>query len=211
MEKVNDLKENVTLKLPIRINYKVLEGFLREELVGEVLREESKNGDGAEYALIQAVSLRKSWKENFDLSLILRVKTLTSFFKNHVVRMTFHAALEFNRVDQEVFVHDYELEGENRGWLMNKFIQLVANTFMYSSLKKRMRFNMKPILDKKIAELNQKFSEEAEVFKGIGLKGQIKHFQISDIIPGEAHLLVMVEGAATTLINVQEINFQLEL
>lgn len=203
--------ENVILKLPVKINYKVLESFLRKELVGEVVRDDQSDGDTTEYAEILALSLRKSPEENFDLSLILRLRTLTSFFKNKIVRMSFHAALEFRTEEQEVFVKDYSLEGENRSWIMNKFIQVLANTFMYSSLKKKMKFNFQPLIEKKIAGINEQLSRGTEVFDGISLSGKIKDFKISEIIPGEDHLLVVVAASGNTVVNIKEINFQAEL
>lgn len=200
-------QENVVLRLPVKIGYKVIEGFLRNELVGEVVRDDHSDGDTTEYAEILALSLRKSPKENFDLLLMLRLRTLTSFFKNKIVRMSFHAALEFKSEEQEVFVKDYTLEGENRGWLMNKFIQVLANTFMYSSLKKKMKFNFQPVIEKKIAEINQKLSLGTDVFDGISLSGKIHGFRISGLIPGEDHLLVMVEASGNTVVDVKKINF----
>lgn len=208
MEKSQDSKENVTLKLPVKINYKVLESYLRNELVGEVIRDDHSDGDTTDFAEILALSLRKSPKENFDLSMILRLRTLTSFFKNKIVRMSFHAALEFKSQEQEVSVKDYTLEGENRSWVMNKFIQVLANTFMYSSLKKRMKFSFQSLIEKKIADINDKLAVGTEVFEGISLSGKIQHFRISGLIPGEDHLLVLVEVSANTLVNIKEINFQ---
>lgn len=203
-------QENVILRLPVKIGYKVIEGYLRNELVGEVVRDDHSDEDTTEYAEILALSLRKSPKENFDLALMLRLRTLTSFFKNHIVRMSFHAALEFKSEEQEVFVKDYTLEGENRGWIMNKFIQVLANTFMYSSLKKRMKFNFKSLIENKVSEINGKLSQEAVVFKGISLSGKIQKFRISDLIPGEDHLLVMVEASGNTIVNVREIHFDID-
>lgn len=124
--------------------------------------------------------------------------------------MSFHAALEFKSEEQEVFVKDYTLEGENRGWIMNKFIQVLANTFMYSSLKKRMKFSFKSLIENKVSEINGKLSQEAVVFKGISLSGKIQKFRISDLIPGEDHLLVMVEASGNTIVNVREIHFDID-
>ena len=201
-------QENVILRLPVKINYKVLEGFLRNELVGEVVSDDNSEGETTEYAEILALSLRKSPKENFDLAMNLRLKTLTSFFKNKIVRMSFHAALEFKPEEQEVYVKDYTLEGENRGWIMNKFIQVLANTFMYSSLKKRMKFNFRPLIESRLAEINSKLAQSFEVSEGISLTGRLQNFKISDIIPGEDHLLVMVAASANTVVNVKEIHFK---
>lgn len=207
MEKFNELKENVILNLPVKIKYKVLESFLRNELVGEVIRDDHSAKETSEYAEILALSLRKSNKENFDLALNLRVRTLTSFFKNKILRLSFHASLKFDNEKQEVSVQDYSLDGENRSWLMNQFIQVLANTFMYSSLKKKMKFNFKPLIEKHLEDLNEKLRDHLEVYDGISLSGNLHKFRVTEIIPGEDHLLVSVAVSGQTVVNVKEINF----
>ncbi len=200
-------KENVILNLPVKINYKVLEGYLRNELIGEVIRDDHSEGETSDYAQILALSLRKSQKENFDLALNLRVKTLTSFFKNKILRLTFHSSLQFDKEKQEISVIDYSLEGENRSWLMNKFMQVLANTFMYSSLKKKMVFNFDPVIEKQQEEINKKLSSQYEVFAGINLAGKLQKFRVTEIVPGEDHLLVSVAASGHAVVNVKELNF----
>ncbi|MEG9327021.1 DUF4403 family protein [Salinimicrobium catena] len=207
MENIEKPQENLVLNLPVKISYKVLEAYLRKELLGEVIRDDHSKEETSEYAQILALSLRKSGKENFDLALILRIKTLTSFFKNKILRLNFHASLQFEKEKQEISVNDYSLEGENRSWLMNKFIQVLANTFMYSSLKKKMRFDFRPVIEKQLEEINQKLTSHLEVFDGIFLTGKIQDFRITEIVPGEDYLLVSVAAAGSGLVNVQELNF----
>jgi hypothetical protein len=207
MENYEKLKENLILNLPVKISYKVLEAYLRKELVGEVIRDDHSEQETSEYAQILALSLRKSGKENFDLALILRIKTLTSFFKNKILRLNFHASLQFEKQEQEIFVEDYSLEGENRSWLMNKFIQVLANTFMYSSLKKKMRFNFSPVIEEQLKGINNKLNSQLEVFEGIFLSGKLKNFRVTEIVPGEDHLLVSVAAAGNGVVNVKELNF----
>lgn len=207
MEKFNGPKENVILNLPVKINYKVLEGYLRNELVGEVIRDDDSTKETTDYAEILALSLRKSNKDNFDLALHVRLKTLTSFFKNKIIRLSFHAAVQFENEMQQVSVKDYTLEGENRSWLMNQFIQVLANTFMYSSLKKKMKFNFKPLIEKQLSEINDKLNHHYEVYDGISLSGKLHNLKVTEIIPGEDHLLVSVSVSAHTVVNVKEIIF----
>lgn len=200
-------KESVILNLPVKINYKVLEGYLRNELIGEIIRDDHSEGETSDYAQILALSLRKSQKENFDLALNLRVKTLTSFFKNKILRLTFHSSLQFDKEKQEISVIDYSLEGENRSWLMNKFMQVLANTFMYSSLKKKMVFNFDPVIEKQQEEINKKLSSQYEVFAGINLAGKLQKLRVTEIVPGEDHLLVSVAASGHAVVNVKELNF----
>lgn len=208
MEKLEDLKENVILNLPVKINYKVLEGYLRRELIGEVIRDDHSEEETSDYAQILALSLRKSQKENYDLALLLRIKTLTSFFKNKILRLTFHASLQFDQERQEISVKEYSLDGENRNWLMNKFIQVLANTFMYSSLKKKMKFNFQPIIGKQLEEVNKRLKAGYEVFAGINLAGKLQKFRVTEIIPGEEHLLISIAASGHTLINVKELDLE---
>lgn len=206
MENIEKPQENLVLNLPVKIGYKVLEAYLRKELVGEVVRDDHSEQETTEYAQILALSLRKSGKENFDLALILRIKTLTSFFKNKILRLNFHASLQFEKEKQEIFVNDYSLEGENRSWLMNKFIQVLANTFMYSSLKKKMRFDFSPVIEEQLKAINDKLESQFKVFEGIYVSGKLKDFRVTDIVPGEDYLLVSVATSASGVVNVKELN-----
>lgn len=196
-------QENVTLRIPVRIPYRVVQGYLRRQFIGEVIKKEGKNGEEKQYAEILALSLDKSPRENFNLMLHLQIRTMTSFYKNKIIRIKMHAALQFNEADQEIFVEDFSLEGENNSWLINQFLELLANSVMYSSFRKKMRFSFQELLQEQKNNLNLKLENQLEAYSGIFLDGFINQFKISDVIAGEDFLVLSVRGSGNILVDIE--------
>lgn len=200
-------QENVTLRIPVRIPYKVVQDYLRRQFIGEIIRKEIREGEGKEYAEILALSLDKSSRENYNLMLHLQIRTLTSFFKNKIVRIKMHAALQFDEAGQEIFVEDFSLEGENNSWLMNQFLEILANSVMYSSFKKKMRFSFQELLQERKNNLNLKLENQLEAFSGIFLDGYIDQFRINDVIAGEDFLVLSVLGSGNIIVDIENTTF----
>ncbi len=198
-------QENIILRIPVKIPYKVVQDYLRRKFIGEVIAKEGE--EGTEYAEVLSLSLDKSHKEGFNLLLNFQIRTLTSFFKNKIIRVKMHAALQFNEADQEIFIENYSLEGENNSWLMNQFLQVLANSVMYSSFKKKMRFSFKELLQEQINNLNLKLKNHLEAYSGIFLNGFINEFKINDVIAGEDFLILSICGSGNILIDIENIDF----
>lgn len=200
-------QENVTLRIPVRIRYKVVQDYLRGEFIGEVIKKEVEGEETTEYAEVLSLSLSKSYKEGYDLLLHLQVRTLTSFFKNRIIRLNLHASLQFDQAKQEIHVEDYSLEGENNSWLINKFLQVLANTFMYSSFRKRMRFNFKNLLQQGSDDLNKKLKDHFEAYAGIFLSGKIHQLQVNEVIFGEDFLVLLISLSGNAVVDIENTDF----
>ncbi len=200
-------QENITLRIPVRIPYKVVQDYLRRQFIGEVIKKEGKEGEDKEYAEILSLSLDKSPRENFNLMLHLQIRTLTSFFKNKIIRIKMHAALQFNEVDQEIYVKDFSIEGENNSWLMNQFLELLANSVMYSSFRKKMHFSFQELLQVRKNNLNLKLENQLEAYSGILLDGYINQFKINDVIAGEDFLVLSVWGSGNIIVDIENTSF----
>ena len=51
------LRDNIDLRLPVKIKFKILEQILRDRMVGENIQVEKENGDVTKYARILDVAL----------------------------------------------------------------------------------------------------------------------------------------------------------
>lgn len=200
-------QENVSLRIPVRIPYKVVQDYLRRQFIGEIIKKEGKEGEDKEYAEVLALSLEKSPRENYNLMLHLQIRTLTSFLKNKIVRIKMHAALQFDEADQEIFVEEFSLEGENNSWLMNQFLEILANSVMYSSFKKKMRFSFQELLQERKNNLNLKLENQLEAYSGIFLDGYINQFRINDVIAGEDYLVLSVLGSGNIKVDIENTSF----
>jgi hypothetical protein len=191
----------------VRIRYKVVQDYLRQKFIGEVIKKEENGKEGTEYAEVLALSLNKSPGENSHMVLHLQIRTLTSFFKNKILRIKMLVSLQFNEDEQELFVDDFSLDGENNSWIVNKFLQVLTNTIMYSSFREKMRFSFKNLLQERSADLNQKLKDHLEAFSGIYLKGNIHQFKVNEIIPGKDFLVVSISLSGNIIVDIENSGF----
>lgn len=189
----NSLQDKISIRLPVKIGFKVLDEALRNKLVGENIETEGKDGEVSTYATILDAMLVKSEKEGYDLAVDIKFKTLTSLFKNVEGRILLHITTEFDPEEQEIMVKDYKLEGKSNNWLMDKSLQAVANTFIYQKLKDRMKLDFSPHIEKQLREINEKLEEHIKPSEEISLSGYLENFKIVDIIPGESLFLISIE------------------
>lgn len=199
-------REKVNIDLPVKIDYKVLDEFLQKKFQGKILSKGKANGETSDTAKIQKISLLRSQKEDFDLVLHLRLKMLTLLLKNREFEVEMHLAIRFDPIAQEIAIKKYELDGENSGWLTNTLIETLGNTLLYGILKNKMKFDLRPVIEKQLENLNNKLSEGMEVKEGISLSGRLSSFRINDVVPGHDHLLVAVSLMGRNVLNIKKID-----
>ncbi len=207
MKKVNpENNYNVILRLPVKIDYNVLEGYLQKKLLGKVLSKGKANGQTSDHARIQMINLERSKVEDYDLAVKMQLRLLTTFFKNKEIKATAHLSLGFNEAEQEVLIRKFKVEAENNGWFTNTFVEALINNFLYSRLKKKMKFDIRPIVATQLQKLNHKLSGALRVTEGINITGKIDEFRIKEIIPGQKTLLVAVSIRGNNVLNIDNID-----
>lgn len=199
-------KEKVMIQLPVKIDYRVLDNYLQKKFQGKILSKGKANGETSDTARIQKISLLRSEKEEFDLVLQIRLQLLTALLRNREIEVEVHLALKFDAAAQEVSIKKYELEGENNNWLTNTLVETLVNTFLYSKIKNKMKFDLHPLIEKQLSEINTKLYGGQEVHDGIFLSGRINSFKITEIFPGHDHLLVSVSIMGNNVLNIKKIN-----
>ncbi|WP_029033163.1 DUF4403 family protein [Salinimicrobium terrae] len=199
-------KYNVILGLPVKIDYKVLETYLQKKLLGKVLSKGKANGETSDHARIQMINLVRSPLEDFDLAVHVQLNLLTTFFKNKVIKAVVHLSLSFKEIDQEVQIRRYKLEGVKNGWFVDKVVETLINNFMYSKLKEKMKFDIRPIVLEKLETLNQRFAAGLEVADGMNITGKINEFRVQEIIPGQRTLLISVKILGNNVLNIKSID-----
>ncbi len=208
MEKYEAIpNEKVNIDLPVKIDYKVLDDFLQKKFQGKILSKGKANGETSDTARIQKISLRRSQKEDFDLVLHLRLQMLTLLLKNREFEVEMHLAIGFDPISQQVAIKKYELDGENSGWLTNTLIETLGNTLLYGILKNKMKFDLRPLIEKQLGNLNTKLSTGMEIKEGVLLSGRLTSFKIKDVVPGHDHLLVAVSLMGRNVLNIKNISF----
>jgi hypothetical protein len=206
MEKAEDLSQGLNfIRLPINIDYSVIETFLRKKMIGELISSEDKDGNGSVYAEILDLSLGKSRDEAYDLALELKFKTLTTFFRNKIGKIVLLLSLDFDKVEQLVRVDNFELKGYTKNWLFNKSLETIINSFMRGKLKNKMKFDFRPEIEKQLQSMNEKLVDRLEIIEGIFLSGRLDSFKISEIIPKETQFLVLVNFEGNTILDIKKL------
>ena len=197
---------NVILHLPVKINYKVLEVYLQKKLLGKILSKGKAGGGSSDTARIQKISLGRSPLEDHDLLVHVQLKLLTTFFRNKEIKMGIHLSLKFNEKEQEIHIPQYKLEGENKGWFTNKLMETFINNFMYSKLKQKMKFDIRPVVKQKLVGINERLNSGLEVMDGVNITGKVNEFKVKEVIPGQKTLLVAVDIFGNNVLNIQKID-----
>lgn len=206
-ETLNSSSQNVVISLPVNITYAALGEIIREKSRGEIIKVEKEDGKVSNYAQILDVSFQQSTKDGYDLEFDIELRTLTTVFKNKVARLFMDISLDYNEQEQVVSVKDYKLDIRSNNWLMNNSLETVANKFIYGKLKKKMIFDLKPEIDKRLLEINRKLEDPMEVMDGINLFGQIDYFSIGKIIPKQDHFLVLLNLNGNAVVDIEKIIF----
>lgn len=198
-------KDNIILDLPVKIGYEVLGDVLQKKLVGEQIGMEDTKGTVKNYVEILAVKLTKSEEPNFDLSLNLKLKTLTTFFNNKEVNLVMHISLGFDEANQIISVEEYELEGQSKNWLMDNSLEAFANTLIYRKIKNKMKLDLKPHIKKQLESVNNKLGKQMETLPGVFLSGNVNILKLSQVIPGDSLLLILLKISAYGYVDIKEI------
>ena len=199
--------EKIMLRLPVRISFGAIEKFLRDSFIGETIGNEDKHGEMTNYASVLDLSFQKSQKEDYDISVELQVKMLTSFFHNKVVSLSVHASLFFDEEQEELGIKDYKLESHTHNWLLNKTLQAMVNGLFYGKLKKKMSVGFRPHITKQLEQTNEKLSNRLQPLSGIFLSGHLDQLKIPSVVVEQEHFRVMVELEANAGLEVEEIPF----
>ncbi|MDT0688048.1 DUF4403 family protein [Autumnicola psychrophila] len=210
MDKNENIKNfpqgKVIIALPVRAKYSALEELLRKKLIGEKIKKED-DGKITTYAEILDVAMERSLEEEYDFLLELKLRALTSLFRNKEGRLLVKLAIDFNEEDQVVTIRDYNLDGNTGNWLLNNFLESVANIFMYNKLKEKMRFELLPLIRKQLESINDKLQDRMEPKKGIFVLGDLENIRVRAIIPQEKHLLVKVDIEGMANVEIENLEF----
>ena len=197
--------QNINITIPVIIGYPILDKYLREKMIGEIISKENSDGKKSNYAQILDVSMQKSEMEGFDLRLNITLQTLTSLFKNKQVKIFFHAALELDKDLQNISLKDFEVDGKTKNWFADQLLETVVNKWMYEKLKKKMNFNLMPHIEEKLGSLNEKLENKLEAKEGVHLIGSLDKLEISNLKAGENELWISVGVTGTGLVELEKL------
>lgn len=199
------IDQNINITIPVIVSYLVLDKYLGQKLVGEILSKENKEGEKSNYAQVLDISIEKSYLEGFDLLLNITLKTLTNLFKNREVKIFFHAALELDKEIQQVSLKDFEVDGKTKNWFTDRLLETIVNKWMYKRLKKKMNFDLMPHIEEKVGAINVELENKLEMKEGVCLIGSLDKVEISKLTAGEKELWISVSVRGTGVLELEKL------
>lgn len=196
---------NIDITIPIKIGYPVLNKYLKQKLVGEIISKEDEEGNKSNYAQILDISMEQSELDEYDLCLHITLQTLTSLFKNKQIKLLFHASLELNRELQKICLRDYEVDGKTNNWIANQLLETAVNRWMYAKLKEKMNFNFMPHIEEQMDALNEKLENKLEAKEGIHLIGSLEGLEVAKFYAGESDLWISMNMKASGVVEIEKI------
>ena len=200
------LQDDIRFQIPVKISYTALEGFLRQQLVGEHISTTGENGEETKYATFLDVDLAKSHVEGYDLAVDVKFKTLTTFFRNKEGSILLDAKLDFDPAAQQLSVKDYTFDVDSSSWLLSNSLETLAGSFFRDKIRKKMKFDFRPIIQEQLGNINKKLESTIEPVEGISISGFVSGFKVLQLLPGEQMLLAIVELEARALVEVEKID-----
>ena len=201
------IDRNINLTIPVIVGYKALDEYLREKLIGELVSNEKKDGKKSTYARIIDISIEKSDLEGFDILLNIGLQTLTNLFKNRQVKIFFHAALKLDRELQHLSLTDFEVDGKTKNWFADKLLETIVNKWIYEKIKRKMNFDLMPLIEEKIGAINVELENKLEMKEGMNLIGSLNKVEISNLRAGEKELWISVSICGTGLLELEKLKF----
>ncbi len=204
---VNQLStdQNISITFPIKIRYTVLEKYLCEKFVGEIISKESANGKQVKYAKILDIGLAKSEVESYNLEVKLKIQTLTFLYKNRSLDIIIQTSLILDAESQTIYFKDYKIDSQGKSWLADQLLESVLNTFFYQKVVKNLKFELSPIIKQQMDVINENLANKLETNKGIFLMGSLDNLRVSYLKAKENELWIFLYVGGWGVVDIEHL------
>lgn len=182
---MNNAHQDISLSLPIKIGFTALTNFINKSFAGHTIGKTNTHGKETKYFKIRHIDVQPSEVEKYNIELILSLETLTTFYNHRELEISIFTLVKLDVITQKIYVDSYKMESKGQGWIADHLIKSILNTFIYEKMIKNLNFELVPLIDKKLQELNLKLASKFEIQNGISILGvlnslTITHFEIKD-------------------------------
>lgn len=198
---------NISLTLPIRIGYDVLEDFINAKFAGEIISKDNDDGKVTKYAKILEIGLTKSSLEGHNLQFTIKLETLTFLYRNKELEIIVDAFLDFNPELQTVFIQKYEIDSKGKSWVADQLLESVMNKFIYQKVIRKLNFELMPIINEQLKGINTKLAARLEAKEGIYITGNLQQLQISHLEAKDHELWILMSLAGWGVIDLENLDF----
>lgn len=204
----NTSNQDISITLPLRIYLKAIENLMKKKFIGTNISKTHANGKVSNYFKIIDISLAKSEAIPYNLTLKMKLQTLTRLFNDKDLEVSVHVNLQLDISTQKLYIEAYHINSHGNNWLANKILNSVLNTFIYKKMINSLSVDLNPLLKEKIDTLNLKLGSKLKATKGISIIGTVDKVFINQFKIKENKIWVFVTTSGWCVIDVEHLELE---
>lgn len=197
--------QDITVTLPVRIGFEVIETFLKKKFIGTTISKNDDKGKPSNYFKILDLNLSESQAEPYNLQLRLKLQTLTLLFRKKDIQVSVLADLRMDIETQKLYVKAFNINSSGESWIANNILKSVLNTFIYKKIINTLSIDLMPILQEKIELINDKLALELKATKNISIMGNLENFTISQFKIKKDVIWVLINTQGWCVITIDDL------
>jgi len=189
--------DTITLTLPIKIPYEVLQQLTDKALIGkEIGTGKSKQGR------ILGTSLGASALQEYDVVLGLKVLAIRRVLMTKEVELFIHVALDYDSNSGILSAGSFKIDSRSKNFLLNATLKLLANRIYYQKVLDKATYNLYNLIVPHLKKLNNSLEPGFSFPQGIMVQGTMENIRLTRIEILTGHVLVhtLFKGAAEVTI-----------
>lgn len=198
---------DISLSIPIKISFSALKNYLNKEYQGKIISRNNSSGKEIKYFKILDIDINKSHIENYNIELLVKLETLTTFYNKRDLQISIQTLVNLDVESQNIHVQTYKIDSTGKSWFANQMLKSVVNTFIYRKIINNLNFELSPLINEKLSELNEKLASKLEIKRGISILGAFKNLTITHFEVKQNDIWVIIHINGWGVIDMEDLDF----
>lgn len=199
--------EDISISLPIKLGFEALSNLIQESLKDQVISKTNSQGKEIKYFRILNLEVKPSDVEGYNIELLVNLETLTTFYRNKNLQVSFYTLLQLDVTSQKVFVDNFKMDSKGQGWIADHLLKSILNTFAHQKILQILNIELEPLLDKQRVELNEKMAGRLEIRSGIFILGTLKHITVTHFEIKNDTIWIIIHVTGWGIIDIDHLSF----
>ena len=201
------INQDISLSIPIKIGFVALKNYLNKEFVGKTISKTNSNGKEINYFKILEIEINKSSIEKYNIELIVKLETLTTFYHKRELKISVQTFVKMDVGSQNIYIDTYKIDSKGESWFANQILNPIINTFVSRKISDNANIELLPIIKKNMIQLNEMLASKIEVKSGISILGALENLTITHLEVKRDDIWVIISVNGWGIIDVEDLDF----
>lgn len=200
----NPSDQQISITLPLRIEFKAIESLLRKKFVNTTINKTDAHGKVTNYFNILDIDLATAASTKYNLEIKMKLEALTVLFNHKDFDVVIWTELKLDPINEKLYVEAYDINVHGLNFIANNLVESVLNTFIYKKIINMLNVELTPIIKEKIDDINIKLASKMEASPGISILGRIEDFSISHFEIKNDKVWVLINAKCWGVISIED-------